>query len=51
MRRRRRIKTEAEFIAKVAKTEYHHGNYPIQREKFGNYYLKNQFTLIFYVSE
>lgn len=47
MQRRRRIKTATGFIAKAAKTEYHHGNYHIQRDKLGNYYLKNQFTLIF----
>lgn len=46
-RRRIRIKTERGFITKAEKTEYHHGNYLIQRDKLGNYYLKNQFTLIF----
>lgn len=47
MQRRRRIKTETGFITKAAKTAYHSGNYAIQRDKVGNYYIKNQFTLIF----
>ena len=48
---RRRIETEIGFITKAAKTKYHHRNYPVQRNKLGNYYLKNQFALIFQISE
>lgn len=49
---RRRIKTETGFITKAAKAEYHHGNYSIQRDKLGNYYLKKISLLFFFkVSE